>query len=652
MTENNGQGFASSVKRFSGKGADAAEDYRRWRRWSRAYLVTQRARGLTPESVGSLLYTLLDDIALKSVDGIDFDRMEETGGEHLLYDLLDERFPEQEAHDKIGAALDSVFGLHIDKGERMAEFTGRCKEVFDVAEREGIPFPSVAKGYMVLRGARLTLDRKAVVLASSRKSYELNDIASSLRSTFPTMIHEGGKHHTGVHLTNEDIEFDEELTTEEEIDALVAEQEDLPAGTEVIDEREAITILATWKETRTNITKEKLARGFGPPKPDMAGLKRRVKCYNCQEVGHFSRDCPKKKKDKGAGKGGRRAVPRGDSSTYMVTDCGCVDGGVCDESQIDIQMPEGPHTPRVRPICVIRRGCWRTAACRCRHCYRIACHKHSTQNRHCARCVECVPEGSDSSASLMVTFDGYEDGGDDDEVDALMLDWQQDGQQRDFGYVSAEEESEIDSLLTGWQDDQGNFPEFVRQARQHRRLREEEHDLTEENAESTSDTFFTMVHALGSAVVDTGCGKALVGDETLEAHCRLGGIEARWLDHRPVRFRYGNGHVDTSIGLAEIPAWIAGKTVTLRLHVVKGRVPLLLSKAVLKSLRAHIDLVKNRMRMDALNTEVDLDEAPSGHYQINILDRRADSSERSLAVLLAQPSSDDDGVSVLASGFR
>jgi hypothetical protein len=157
MTEN-GQGFSGAVKRFSGKGVDAAEDYRRWRRWSRAYLVTQRARGLTPESVGSLLYTLLDDIALKSVDGIDFDNLEETGGEHLLYDLLDERFPEQEAHDKIGAALDSVFALHIDKGEKMAEFTGRCKEVFDVAEREGIPFPSVAKGYMVLRGARLTLD--------------------------------------------------------------------------------------------------------------------------------------------------------------------------------------------------------------------------------------------------------------------------------------------------------------------------------------------------------------------------------------------------------------------------------------------------------------------------------------------------------------
>ena len=276
--------------------------------------------------------------------------------------------------------------------------------------------------------------------------------------------------------------------------------------------------------------------------------------------------------------------------------------------------------------------------------------------------MECVPDGdssfvgtisgSDSSASLMVTFDGYEDGGNDDEVDALMLDWQQDGQQRDSDNVSAEEESEIDSLLTGWLDDQGNFPEFVRQAKQHRRRREEAHDLTEEQAESTSEVSFTMVHALGSAVVDTGCGKALVGDETLEAHCRLGGIEARWLDHRPIRFRYGNGHVDTSIGLAEIPAWIAGKTVTLRLHVVKGRVPMLLSKAMLKSLRAHIDLVGNRIRIDALGTEVDLDEAPSGHYQINILDRRADSSGQSSAVLLAQSPSNDDGVTISASGFR
>ena len=41
-----------------------------------------------------------------------------------------------------------------------------------------------------------------------------------------------------------------------------------------------------------------------PPKPDLHQIRKRVRCYACKEIGHFSRDCPKKKfRPRPAGRG-------------------------------------------------------------------------------------------------------------------------------------------------------------------------------------------------------------------------------------------------------------------------------------------------------------------------------------------------------------
>ena len=88
-------------------------------------------------------------------------------------------------HDKIGESLDNVFCLRVDKGERTAAYTGRCRELFEKAAREGIELPDVARGFLMLRGARLGLERKAIVLAAAGKSYLERNVAQALRSTFP-----------------------------------------------------------------------------------------------------------------------------------------------------------------------------------------------------------------------------------------------------------------------------------------------------------------------------------------------------------------------------------------------------------------------------------------------------------------------------------
>ena len=64
-------------------------------------------------------------------------------------------------------------------------FTGRVRSAFAAAEAEGISFPSVARGYVLLRFAKVAPDRKAVILAAARQSYEEKDIAAALRTTYP-----------------------------------------------------------------------------------------------------------------------------------------------------------------------------------------------------------------------------------------------------------------------------------------------------------------------------------------------------------------------------------------------------------------------------------------------------------------------------------
>ena len=51
--------------------------------------------------------------------------------------------------------------------------------------REGIELPDVVRGYLMLRGARLGPERKAIVLAAAGQSYMERNVAQVLRSTFP-----------------------------------------------------------------------------------------------------------------------------------------------------------------------------------------------------------------------------------------------------------------------------------------------------------------------------------------------------------------------------------------------------------------------------------------------------------------------------------
>ena len=64
----------------------------------------------------------------------------------------------------------------------------RCRELFEQAARERIELQSVARGDLSSRGARLGLERKAIVLAVAAQSQVVTFFAQTLRATFPRHV--------------------------------------------------------------------------------------------------------------------------------------------------------------------------------------------------------------------------------------------------------------------------------------------------------------------------------------------------------------------------------------------------------------------------------------------------------------------------------
>ena len=300
----------SLVKRFSGDGADPQKEYKRWKRWSRAYLTVQRAKGTPEAAMGSLLFTLLDGSALRAFDATNMDDLEVEGGQDVVYQVLGDRYPEESSHDRLGEILDAIFDLKVERGESTAVYTGKARAAFSAAEAEGVKFPDTARGYLVLRFARLPLDKKAIVLAAARGSYNENDISAALRTTFLDHLYAGRQNNVNA----VDGDYDQvETFSEEEQQVLLAEEGDPEElGDEPIEEQDAVDILMTWKQTRTNINKEKIARGLNGQR-DMKKLEARVRCFKCKQVGHFSRNCPRR------GGKGAAGPPSSSSGTTKVS---------------------------------------------------------------------------------------------------------------------------------------------------------------------------------------------------------------------------------------------------------------------------------------------------------------------------------------------
>ena len=107
-----------AARYFSG---EKPEEYKGWKKWAKMHL---KAKQIQEESRGPEIYCLLDGEAVKAVEDIDDMDLEQPGGEQRIFDILDERYPDAEPHDRIAEALSKVHTLRVEKEEKTAVYVG------------------------------------------------------------------------------------------------------------------------------------------------------------------------------------------------------------------------------------------------------------------------------------------------------------------------------------------------------------------------------------------------------------------------------------------------------------------------------------------------------------------------------------------------
>ena len=131
-----------------------------------------------------------------------------------------------------------------------------------------------------------------------------------------------------------------------------------------------------------------------------------------------------------------------------------------------------------------------------------------------------------------------------------------------------------------------------------------------------------LVSSPGYGVLDSGCGKTIIGEDTLSNFQELwqhAGIKTPVEKTEINQFRFGNGQVETSSRLIDLPVGLAGKSGILQAAVVKGIAPLLVSRPALKRLGATIDFADDRLKLFHGRLELPLKVNSAGQYMVDVM---------------------------------
>ena len=126
---------------------------------------------------------------------------------------------------------------------------------------------------------------------------------------------------------------------------------------------------------------------------------------------------------------------------------------------------------------------------------------------------------------------------------------------------------------------------------------------------------------IGKGVIDTGCSRFLIGQNTFEKWEQM--LTRRWgLSTQRVQlkkamtFRFGNDETLETRTLAILPVGIAGVNGVLRVYVVPGGAPLLLSKECLRDFGCHIDLGRGHLFFEKLGVRTVVTSEQSPHLPL------------------------------------
>ena len=131
-----------------------------------------------------------------------------------------------------------------------------------------------------------------------------------------------------------------------------------------------------------------------------------------------------------------------------------------------------------------------------------------------------------------------------------------------------------------------------------------------------------LVSSPGYGVLDSGCGKTIVGRETLRSFEDLWKAHnvkvPAWLPERNT-FRFGNGQTELSQFKVPMPVQLAGKKGVIMASIVRGSAPLLISRNALQALHANIDFFNNEIALFPEQKRVPLKCNEAGQYVLPVL---------------------------------
>ena len=147
-------------------------------------------------------------------------------------------------------------------------------------------------------------------------------------------------------------------------------------------------------------------------------------------------------------------------------------------------------------------------------------------------------------------------------------------------------------------------------------------DKIEENRRTAAAEVF-LTTAPGVGIVDSGCGKSVIGRRTLSRYLSAlpeGQGSAKYRDDKHL-FRFGNDTTEASKQSVQLPVGIGGRRGSLQVSVLDGKAkeaPLLISKPALRTLGAVLDFENSALQLKRIGTDVKLKEGPTGHYLLDL----------------------------------
>lgn len=131
-----------------------------------------------------------------------------------------------------------------------------------------------------------------------------------------------------------------------------------------------------------------------------------------------------------------------------------------------------------------------------------------------------------------------------------------------------------------------------------------------------------LVSSPGWGIVDSGCGRTLIGSKTLAVVQQMleqQGLPTGEMYPSSNTFRFGNGHVETASKAIKLPVGLNGRCGTVDAAIIAGQAPLLLGRPTLEKLNVQMNFQDNTISFLDMPAQ-NMDTNSSGQIRINMMD--------------------------------